>query len=110
MTKPVERDNKVAFYRPGAATENAFGEPVAGTPVLIANAWAKVFYGEGAERREAAIEGASQPATFNVLTNADLRGVKVADAIQHDSFSWDIISIVPMGRSEIEFTAVRRLS
>lgn len=105
-----ERDRKVAFYRPGTATENGFGEPIAGAPVLIGYAWARVFYGKGAERRAAAIEGASQPATFNVLTSAAMRSVNTACTINFDGFDWEITGIAPQGRGEIDFTAVRRSS
>jgi hypothetical protein len=109
-TPRSRRFNKVEFRRKGAATENAAGEPVAGSSTLIAPAWAAIFYGKGAERREAAIEGASQSATFNVDTNAALRSVTVGDFIQFGGSDWDIASINPVDRSAIEFTAVRRTS
>lgn len=110
MTAAGSRDDLISFYTPGTATENAFGEPIPGAPVLICDAWAKVFYSTGSERRDAAQEGASQAATFNALTSTAARSVTVGAYIQFDGFAWDIVSIAPMGRSEIEFTAVRRLS
>lgn len=109
-TPRSRRFNKVEFRRKGATTENAAGEPVAGASTLIAPAWAAIFYGKGAERREAAIEGASQAATFNVDTNAALRGVTVADFVRFGGSDWDITSIIPVDRSALEFTAVRRTS
>lgn len=110
MTPRHRRFNQVEFRRKGSATENAAGEPIPGASTLIAPAWAAVYYGKGQERREAAIEGASQPATFNVETNSALRGVTVADFVRFDGSDWDITNISPMSRSEIDFTAVRRTS
>lgn len=108
-TPRARRFNKVEFRRLTAA-EDAFGAPAANGSSLICNAWAAILYGRGAERREAAIEGADQSATFNVATNAALRSVRVTDVIQFGDDSWDITGIAPMNRSEIDFTAVRRMT
>ncbi len=110
MTPRHRRYNLVEFRRKGATTENAAGEPVPGASTLIALAYAAVYYGKGQERRAAAIEGASQVGTFNVETNSDLRGVTVANFIRFDGSDWDISDIAPLGRGEIDFTAVRRSS
>jgi hypothetical protein len=108
MTPRHRRFNKVEFRRL-TTSEDGFGTPAVSGSTLICEAWAAIFYGRGTERREAAIEGAEQSATFNVATNADLRAVRVTDVIQLGGDSWDITSVAPMDRSEIDFTAVRRM-
>lgn len=76
-----------------------------------AKEWAAVFYGRGDERRQAAMEQGSQPATFRVLANEKTVAVTLKDRIEHTGSTWDIVGIVPdtPKRGEIEFTAVRAL-
>ncbi|WP_066045623.1 MULTISPECIES: head-tail adaptor protein [Sphingomonadales] len=110
MTPRHRRYNLVEFRSKGATTENEAGEPVPGASTLIARAYAAIYYGKGQERREAAIEGASQVGTFNVEASSDLRRVTVANFIRFDGADWDITGIAPLGRGEIDFTAVHRSS
>ena len=70
---------------------------------------AKVLYGTGQERRQAAQEGAQQAATIMVNWTPDLASVVAKDRVSFDGFAWDITS--PPARvglnDELHFTAVR---
>ena len=72
---------------------------------LVAQRWAKVLYGTGAERREAGAEGASQVATFIVTDDALTRLATVRDSIWFDNRRWNITSSAPID-GDRHFTAV----
>lgn len=103
-----EKDQLVAFY-PITVGEDAGGieTETDGTPV---QAWAKVLYGTGAERREAGAAGSHQAATFRVDSCAALRAATARWEIQHGGFRWGVTGMVPVGiaQRELEFTAVRK--
>lgn len=104
-TPAGQRDRIITFQR-GAAVRGGLGtEPVTAWAPL-GRAWAKVLFGTGAERRQAGAEGASQTATFRVLSDSISRGVVETDRILFDTRPWDITSISPIGvNEEIEFVA-----
>lgn len=70
---------------------------------------AKVLYGTGAERRQAAQESAQQAATVLVNWTPMLAGVIAKDRAVFDGFEWDITA--PPARvglnDELHFTCVR---
>lgn len=104
---PGQRDSLITFQR-GVVTSSDYGETIDWTnPTTVTTAWARVRYGTGQERREAAQERASQAATFECEWSATLAGVLVTDRIRFDSDTWDIISKAPLGHKEIHFAAVR---
>ena len=72
----------------------------------LCDEWARVHYGAGAERRLAAAQQGQQTASFVMLANDVTRGLSVRDRILHGAGAWDIVSAVPIGRTEIEATAV----
>lgn len=77
------------------------------TWALYAHEWAQVSYGTGRERRDAAQERASVPATFRVLANPFTRMIDPSGyRIQFDQYLWDIVGSVPLGRDGVEITAV----
>ena len=100
-----KRDRKIVFER-ATVTQDDYGEEIA-TWASWSGAWASVRYGTSAERREAAAEQGSQAATFRVLATAKTRAVTITDRIAFEDAAWDIEGIAPIGREEIEFTAVR---
>lgn len=100
-----KRDRLVSVER-YTITEDAFGSPVQ-TWAEHLQAWAQIIYGTGAERREAGREGATQPATFRLLADADTLGITTADRIAFDGDNWDIVSLSPLGRDGLEITATR---
>lgn len=106
MTPAGKRDKLVTFVRP-ATTTNDYNEPVEGSPTTLTRAFARVRFGTGQERREAAQEAASMAATFECLLTPTLAAVQMTDRITFDGATWDITSRAPISRSEIHFTAVR---
>jgi head-tail adaptor len=100
------RNRLIVFERVGAATDTGLRSK-AGAFAEHARAWAEVSFGRGDERRQAAQENASAPATFRTLWNPTLATVTAKDRINYGGY-WDITSIAPLGLNEgIEFTAVR---
>lgn len=99
------RTEKIVFERATSATDD-YGTEVPSWATW-SSSFASVRYGTSAERRTAAAERASQAATFRVLATAKTKAVGVKDRIQFDGAAWDIEGVAPIGRSEIEFTAVR---
>lgn len=99
------RDTLIALER-ASTDQNGYGEEIE-TWGEVGKEWASVVYGRGSERRQAAMEQASQPATFYVDDNALTRSITTADRIALDG-TWDIESNVPSAnRVEREITAVR---
>lgn len=104
-TPAGQRNRRVRFER-ASLVRNALGvmEPSGWT--LIERAMAKVLFGTGQERRAAGAEGATQTATFRVLSTIALRTVTESDRVFLDGRGWSITSIAPIGvNDEIEFTA-----
>lgn len=102
---PGLRDSKITFQRGTPSVDNYGGETV--TWATLTTAWARVMYGTGQERREAAQERMAQAATFECEWSTTLTGVTVTDRISFDSDTWDIVSKSPLGHKEIHFAAVR---
>lgn len=102
---PGKRESLITFER-GSATTNDYGEDVMSWNE-VTQAWARVRFGTGQERREAAQERASQAATFECEFSPILAAIALTDRIAFDSDSWDIVSKSPLGHREIHFAAVR---
>lgn len=108
-TASGSRDRSIQFLRSVVSTEGGSGvESEAFVPG--ARAWAKVFFGTGSERREAAAAGGVQTATFRCLSNSALRAVTRRDRILFEGTEWGIsaISQVASQGHELEFTAMVR--
>jgi SPP1 family predicted phage head-tail adaptor len=101
-----DRDKRVVFER-ATVSKSPMGAEVA-TWTAIATRWADVRYGTGSERRAAAQEGSSAPATIRVLKDSVTRTLTPRDRAILDGASWDIESVVPFERAGIDITAVRR--
>ena len=73
-------------------------------------AWASVRFGAGAERRAAAMEASSQPATFIVPATTVTRALKPRDhRVIFDGRTWDIVStMLSPNRAHMEITAIAR--
>ncbi len=108
MTDPGQREFLITIQR-GTPTSDDYGGETQSWATLT-TAYARIRYGTGQERREAAQERASQAATFECDWNSALAGVLVNDRLYvnetPDQF-WDIISSAPLGHHEIHFAAVR---
>lgn len=100
------RDRLIEFQRP-TYVRNELNENVEGVPEIIARAWARIRFGTGQERREAAQERASMTATFECLWTPILATVVETDRIVAFDKDWDVISAAPIGvNRELHFTAV----
>lgn len=75
-----------------------------------ATCYAAITFGTGRERREAAQETASAPATFHIRRSAKTATVTPADRLSFDGSDWDIISAVPSREFKVgvDLTATRR--
>jgi head-tail adaptor len=103
---PGQRDNLITFQRQGPPVDDGYTS-VPGALATLVRAWARVRYGTGQERREAAQERADQAATFECEWTPVLATVVETDKILADGHTWDIISAAPLGHKEIHFAAVR---
>lgn len=107
MTAIGSRDRLIVIERAGLPVEDGYTTNP-GEFAEFTRAWAKVLFGTGQERREAAQERASVSATFNVRWTPKLAQVGPADRINWQGI-WDIASAIPVGRNrEIHFTATRK--
>ncbi|MGZ8286136.1 MAG: phage head closure protein [Allosphingosinicella sp.] len=112
--KAGELNRRILFER------NTQGRDSAGNQedswAVLGRAWAKVMYGTGQERREAAQESATTPATFRVRRSAVTLSLTAADRLRFDPAGgapddaplWDIAGAVPFGNDGVDITAVRR--
>lgn len=105
MNDPGVRESLITIER-GTPTEDAYGGQTISWATLT-TAYARIRYGTGQERREAAQERMVQSATFECDWNATLAGVIATDRITFESETWDIVSKAPLSHQEIHFAAVR---
>lgn len=107
MIPAGDRTILVTFERGTPTVDDYGGETMAWA--TLATVAAKVLYGTGSERRQAAQEGAEQAATIMVNWTPDLADIVPKDRAQFDGFIWDITA--PPARvgmnDELHFTAVR---
>ena len=101
------RDQLVAIER-NEPIENARGDMVDNW-VPVTRAWARVIFGRGSERRQAAREQVVQAATFIVLSEVRTRAVSADDhRIIHNHAVWDVVAPgVANSKGEIEFDTRR---
>jgi len=100
------RDRLITFQRQGAGTDDGYTTQP-GAFADYAQAWARVRFGTGQERREAAQERVSMAATFECLWNPTLNAVLETDRIVFDGANWDIVSRALVNRDQIHFAAVK---
>lgn len=101
--KAGPRDRLISIER-ATRVQDGYGEEIE-TWAEAFKEWARVFYGRGNERREAAADRAEMLATFAVLANNNSRGITARDRIAYDGMIWNIDGIAPVTRGEIEITA-----
>lgn len=97
------RQTLVSFQR-AVTAENDLGEAVS-TWQQLGQAKARIYWGRGDERRQAAQEQGVQAATFEVLANSMTRALAITDRIIADGRVWDITGIAPIERGSLELTA-----
>lgn len=74
-----------------------------------AREYAAVYFGTGTEQREAAQQGGSQTASFEVLSNSKTRAISVINhRIAFDGAIWNITAKQDLGLNEgVRLTAIR---
>lgn len=92
------RDKRIVFERFTEIGRDALNAPIQEW-AEYAKAWAAVYYGSGAEQREAAQTSASLSASFEVLANSKTRSLLLTDRIRFDGLLWDIRSTIPFGHN-----------
>lgn len=102
---PGKRDQMIVIERGTAITDDHGGETIAWDE--FTRAWARIKYGTGQERRQAAQELAVQAATFECEWTPTLAAVVTKDRILLGAEAWDIVSNAPLSHKEIHLTAVR---
>lgn len=102
---PGKRESLITIQRGTVTADDYGGETTVWSTLITARA--RVRYGTGQERREAAQERMVQAATFECEWNVGLATVIPTDRIVFDGDNWDIISDSPLGHREIHFAAVR---
>ena len=102
---PGQRDRLITIQRGTPTGDDYGGETIVWA--TLTTAWARIRFGTGQERREAAQERAVQSATFECEWSATLAAVLITDRISFESEAWDIVSKAPLGHKEIHFAAVR---
>jgi SPP1 family predicted phage head-tail adaptor len=98
------RDSLIKVER-ATVTQDDYGEEIE-TWAQAFQEWARVFYGRGNERREAAADRSEMPITFSVLANINTRTITARDRIRYDGLIWNIEGVAPVTRGEIEITAI----
>lgn len=111
MMDAGQRKTSITFERK-AVVQDGVGEEIETWGPLGARL-ARVYWGKGEERRQAAAEQGSQTASFVVLADSLTRTITVVDRIALDGSTWDITAITPIDSNglvaagEIEFVASR---
>jgi len=108
-SSPGARNRRIAFHR-AEITKDAMNADVQTWPEL-GKRWACASFGTGQERRDAAQQSGSAPATFRVLLDSLTRTLTITDRIRYLEADWDITSIVPAAderpNTAIDITAIR---
>jgi SPP1 family predicted phage head-tail adaptor len=103
----ANRPHLITFQRFMETGRDDFNAPVMEW-ADYARAYASISFGTGAERREAAQEAGSAPATFRVLYSPKLAALSAKDRVNFKGSDWDITSVIPIGFQEgFEITAMR---
>ena len=99
--------DRLISIKADTTSTNDYGEEIASGETTLATAWARVRFGAAQEKREAAQEGGSQSATFELIPNAALLAVPLTAHIEFDGSDWDITEKAPLERNLMRFTATR---
>lgn len=108
MSLDAGRRNKRIMIEARTVAEDGYGGE-AETWTAYARPWVSVYYGSGAEQRDAAQQGGSQAASFEMLSNSKTRAISTVDhRIQFDGGIWNITAKQELGANEgVRITAIR---
>ncbi|MED5545794.1 MAG: head-tail adaptor protein [Pseudomonadota bacterium] len=100
----ASRDKLVSVQR-ATVTKDDYNEDIE-TWAELRKEWARVRYGNAAERREAAQTQSSRSATFDLADNTLTRALSAKDRIVWDGINWDLSAPgIPISGGELQFTA-----
>lgn len=109
MTDPGHRPHLVTIQRATVTSDDYGGET--STWHTHATGWARLRYGTGQERREAAQENAHQTVTAELDWSPTLAAVSTKDRLYLFGVVWDITSNITVGgNQEVHITAVANLN
>lgn len=98
------RDKLVSIQR-ATVTQDDYNEDIEAW-AEVRKEWARVRYGNAAERREAAQTQSARSATFDLADNALTRGLTAKDRIAWDGIDWNLTAPgIPISGGELQFTA-----
>lgn len=106
-TPAGKRRDRITFQRRTVTFDNFGGEVE--TWEDLGKRWAWIIYGTGQERREAAQQSATVPATFNVPRDSLTRSLRADDRIAFDGALWNITGapVRSVQLDGLDITAVR---
>ena len=101
------RDKRITIET-RTSTPDAYGGAIE-TWEIYARPWADVIYGSGTEQRQAAQNGGSQTASFEIPSNTKTRAISTTDhRISFDGGIWNITAKQDMGLNEgVRLTGIR---
>lgn len=109
MRQAGERPHFVTIQRQGTPTDDGYN-PIPGVWHDVATGYARIRYGTGQERREAAQENASIAATLEFDWSPTLAATRPTDRMLVFDTAWDVASAVTIGANEeVHITAVANL-
>lgn len=108
MTDPGQRPHLVEIQRATILEDDYNGETKTWHP--LATGWARIRYGDGQERREAAQENASVAATFEFDWSPEVAATRPTDRLYCFDTVWDVSSAVIIGGNrEVHVTTTANL-
>jgi hypothetical protein len=99
--------DRLVTFKQATTTTNDDGEEIASGSTTLAEAWARVRFGTGQEKRQAAQESGVQSATFEVIPTPALMAVPLTATIEYDGSDWDLTEKADLERNLMRFTATR---
>ena len=101
------RDKRITIEARTVAEDGYGGEVETWTP--YARPWADVIYGSGTEQRQAAQDGGSQTASFEIPSNTKSRAISTTGhRISFEGGIWNITAKQDMGLNEgVRLTGIR---
>jgi hypothetical protein len=99
--------DRLVIFKQATTTTNDHGEEIAGGSTTLAEAFARVRFGTGQEKREAAQESGVQSATFEVIPTEALLAVPLTATIEFDGSDWDLTEKANLERNLMRFTGTR---
>ena len=99
--------DRLVIFKQATTSENDYGEQIASGSTTLAEAFARVRFGTGQEKRQAAQESGVQSATFEFMPTEALLAVPLTAFIEFDGSDWDLTEKADLERNLMRFTATR---